>query len=579
MKINEITLAEISMSPSSLEAFAKSPAAEGFMVGFEAELLVPGASSKDSDDSNDPDYDTDERVDDSNVQDLIDDLHRFFGPSTTRSSVSRAVNTILQNHFEAYSEDFDFSNYDIEYMVRDEMPDGSSTPDQAVEEEIDNQGRYYDRARDRAYDLYLEDYNSDYDLGDILRDQDMRRMYDWHREFDWEWPHYGSSDLDLPSWLDLAQQAADSWKTAIGQPVKAYQGYHTGKRDPGVWIMEPDSSIDAGDDFTGIELISPPMPLDTGLNALEDFFKWAKAYGCSSNRSTGFHMGVSIEGRLTNELDTLKLVLFLGDEYVLKQFGRQANNYAESSLRKMRSSLSRGYIDRDIVQAALAAIKTGLIAEAKKLLESNLMPHYGKHVSVHVREKYIEFRSAGGDYMDRETDIRNTMLRYVRAYAIAADPAAETREYSTKLYKLIAENTANKKDASALALFMQYGAGTITKNTLISKLKLARELRQSTDFELRSKLDGETRETILARNMEQAREKTQNSYGMGWEATMYLAPAGANPEPPSTWKRFNLVNSAGQIQQWVMARDAAEARQIADSARPGDTNNIVGPLQ
>ena len=72
-KLPEQELDEIAMSPSSLRAFANSPAAEGMQAGFEAELVFSGVNTG-SDDSGEmePDYDYDPRADD------IDGIMYFF---------------------------------------------------------------------------------------------------------------------------------------------------------------------------------------------------------------------------------------------------------------------------------------------------------------------------------------------------------------------------------------------------------------------------------------------------------------------------------------------------------------------
>jgi hypothetical protein len=88
-----------------------------------------------------------------------------------------------------------------------------------------------------------------------------------------------------------------------------------------------------------------------------------------------------------------------------------------------------------------------------------------KYTSVHIQKGYIEFRSAGGDWLAEESadpeKLSSTMLRYARAMQIAADPSAERREYAKKLYKLIAP-----EGNSELALFSQFAAGELTAEQL-----------------------------------------------------------------------------------------------------------------
>ena len=83
-------------------------------------------------------------------------------------------------------------------------------------------------------------------------------------------------------------------------------------------------------------------------------------------------------------------------------------------------------------------------------------------MSVNIKSNYIEFRSAGGDYFQNINLVKNTLLRYVRAMAIAADPNAEKREYAKKLYKLFSIEP-NNKNTNSIKLFSMYASGQIGK--------------------------------------------------------------------------------------------------------------------
>lgn len=63
---------EVRMSPSSLEAWARSPEAEGIRAGFEAEMIFRNTKRDDDEGEMEPDYDYDERPDD------IDHVIDFF---------------------------------------------------------------------------------------------------------------------------------------------------------------------------------------------------------------------------------------------------------------------------------------------------------------------------------------------------------------------------------------------------------------------------------------------------------------------------------------------------------------------
>ena len=90
----------------------------------------------------------------------------------------------------------------------------------------------------------------------------------------------------------------------------------------------------------------------------------------------------------------------------------------------------------------------------------------GKYTSAHKQGKYIEFRSAGGDWLAEANaepgKLENTMMRYAYAMYLAGNPGLERKEYYKKLYKLITP----EGDDPVMQLFSQYAAGVIDKEQL-----------------------------------------------------------------------------------------------------------------
>jgi hypothetical protein len=86
--------------------------------------------------------------------------------------------------------------------------------------------------------------------------------------------------------------------------------------------------------------------------------------------------------------------------------------------------------------------------------------------SINMKDNYVEFRGAGGDYLSKESDqgmdfLENTLLRYVQALAIAGDPTAYRDEYAKKLYKLI-----SPEGDTTLDLFSKFATGEISSEQL-----------------------------------------------------------------------------------------------------------------
>jgi hypothetical protein len=112
---------------------------------------------------------------------------------------------------------------------------------------------------------------------------------------------------------------------------------------------------------------------------------------------------------------------------------------------------------------AMALMKSNLIEFAYREIQKGVGT--GKYTSAHIQNGYIEFRSAGGDWLAEESadpqKLSSTMLRYARAMQIAANPSEERKEYAKKLYKLVAPEGDND-----LALFSQFSAGQLDKEQL-----------------------------------------------------------------------------------------------------------------
>jgi hypothetical protein len=335
---------------------------------------------------------------------------------------------------------------------------------------LDPANPYHEEAQDDWREDY---YNQDREI-EWLEDNGLESMSAIENNYNITWPYWtagsteGSRDAD---------EIGESLKQVVGMPVKVSGNYHTTKREPGVWIVETDGSLEPDDDEDGgREIVSPPMPLDQALTQLTAVIDWANdpnqgnAY---TNSSTGLHMGVSIPEK-GGDVDYTKLILFMGDKYVLQKFGREANTYCKSALDNMQSRVKSGQVDPAKV---LQDMRNGLNDLASVAVQGDVGTD--KRTSAHIKPGYIEFRSPGGDYLAEANvdmqSLENTMLRFARAMKIAGDPTAEREEYAKKLYKLVAP-----EGNDALKYFAQYAAGELPKAALKSFVKQAQQQRQGT---------------------------------------------------------------------------------------------------
>jgi hypothetical protein len=510
-------LDEVRMAPSNLQQWARSPEAAGIRAGFEAELIFRDTTNNgDSDYDMEPDYDMDERC--RSLGQVVD-----FFESGDYGLGSRQAERLREQLDEAYYEWFDEemrkafqdeqedlikkilvdeNDWDEDNEIQkqlelldltdDEMNDiikaGEKAPKFTSKKEqilyaeanpwydqyLDAQKQAEDlldelvqdsiRAQDKFYDAALDDFRDGFYLDDdsgFFDDTGNRYMSDVANNYDLDWPYMtnGGGNDGSRDWDSIG----DSLHSVLQMPVKVSSGYHHAVRKEGQWIVEPDTSLEPDDreDF-GLEIVSPPLPLLEALDSLQAVCDWANdssegnAY---TNSSTGLHMGVSVPFK-GGDVDYLKLILFLGDEYVLKSFGREANTYCKSAMSKFRENIRGGRADP---MGVIKLMQSGLLELAHKEIQKGVGE--GKYTSAHIQKGYIEFRSPGGDWLAEESadpeKLQNTMLRFARAMSLAANPAEERREYAKKLYKLVAP-----EGDSELALFSQFAAGELTAEQL-----------------------------------------------------------------------------------------------------------------
>jgi hypothetical protein len=483
-------LFEVEMSPSSLRKLAA--AIPGVKVGMEFEMVVPGVKDPDDEDTEpEEDFDADERADD------IEDIIRFFSHEddymgqVNDPSDLRDLEEELREKFYEYMEeqirrswiDEDGKEYFVDWVKNnvdpDEVAEFAETPEDLfgeknpskedyenfIEDQWTTEGSYYDE----AYDSYRSEKQDegDFSESDFLREIGIRNMSDVNDNIRmyirWPYyaePYYGEGGEDI-------ETIGDEFSDAIGKRVYTSTSYHGARRAPDAYSLEPDSSIDASSGDAGLEFISPPMSVDEMIEDLNAVGDWAREKGCYTNRSTGLHINVSIPDYSLDKLDYVKLAILLGDKYILEQFGRLSNSYARSSLDIIKDRAK----DNEDVDRLLKQLKGNVEGIASKILHSG---RTDKYTSINTKDGYVEFRSAGGDWLTSNFDkIENTMLRYIVALDAACDPNKYKKEYYKGLYKVLKP----KDEKSDLSMFARYMSGEITRSEYAETLEKQRKER------------------------------------------------------------------------------------------------------
>lgn len=445
-------LNELKMSPSTLEKFG-AQAGNTILGGYEAEFVL--TSAFDDGDAEPPIHTEDDEIDEYIT---FDDIADFFNENYSSYSIRQ-----LKSGYDVWKREL------IDDYVEQRAPELAEEMVDTLNADIEDPDDYLDiddalpEAEERAMEEIDEEEYSLYKF--LTNNENINYWGELAHYYNFDFPH-PTSDW---GWDD--EQIADALTPlmqSLNKPIKVSGVYH-GHREENKYYAEPDSSIEADDDEgVGVEIISPPMPLPNMMDELETTLGFIRGNG-ATNESTGLHINLSIPNG--GKIDYLKLVLFLGDTYILQQFGREANTYARSSLNQIKGAASETGYTR--YTAIMDQLKKGLLQLASSLLYKQ---NNDKYVSVNMHPGYVEFRSMGGNYDGQWPQIKAGILRFAQALTIASDPDAYRKEYLTKMYKVLTSKETSGVD-DVMKLFSLYSTGQIDKERLVAVLKTRKSLR------------------------------------------------------------------------------------------------------
>lgn len=454
------SLFEIDMSPSNLERLASGITAN---VGMEFEMVMPDILEPYEEPEQEADYDMDERAN------SIDDIIGFFNNSDYNSRAEILdLKERLQSKYDEWFEEHALEQWEenrgtiIEEYIDGEEFDTPEEREERIEELEDGSTRESRRLRDRFIDDYRgENYGEN--ERDWLKEAGLDHMSDIENRYNITWPYWTTSeDEDRSEWSD---EIADDIAELLAPYVKPFgvTRYSKLKDYATQYAIAQDGSIDVGKDPSAVqlEIVSPYMPLDQMTKQFVNIRQFAKTYNCTTNESTGLHINVSLPNRSRSSLDYMKLVLLLGDRWVLDAYDRlnskKGQHYAASAFDKIREYALETKPDATLEY--LEKISKNFSTLMSQKFQRDLDINLNKYVSANLRATYdfvfIEFRSPGGDWLNEDLGkIAATVRRFVVALDAACDPNKYKSEYLKKLYQLLSQALPEQQDS--IKYFIQF---------------------------------------------------------------------------------------------------------------------------
>lgn len=317
---------------------------------------------------------------------------------------------------------------------------------------------YYDIVDDLEDDFGEYPPEPDYNLDDYWRFYADRDYYDRVRDSIFNYMNGATSSFELPDNIyppeegdgleidedfnEIIQTVLDeTWDFPFPKPL-------IGKTNKKRWGIVPDGSLPLIDG--GIEIVSPIMVLKDGLNAMEQMFDFIEHNGhTSTHPPTGLHINVSYKGFDTSKVDVFKMILFMEEGYVEKDFKTRTQNSMVTFLRPRIQDIIRV---KDM-PAFLEAMRND--EEYKKINDSlkrmlnkiipKLMPSSQKKNAINfsnadVKRGRIEFRYLGDEGYHRKYDIvKRNIVRFFYFLKLGVDKEFQKDEYLRRVVNLISK--------------------------------------------------------------------------------------------------------------------------------------------
>lgn len=300
----------------------------------------------------------------------------------------------------------DYINLEYDYEYQDYLRDYASEDDDLMQEAID------ECEGDNSMDEWVSEVH--YSISSMLDDYG----YDYSRA---EGSVEGVADELYNNWI-VDNSRFDGYPDT---------GEYGSTSNPGGWSVETDSSIDP-DEGAAAELISPVFSSPRQmLNEMKSLFEWSDGeFG--TNNTTGLHVTMSWNGK-KKEPNKLKMALLLGDEYLLKEFGRLRNSYTKSQYKNvLRHAEGMRQGDYDSFLKLQAELEKGISRDKFSSI------HFKQAEDSDTGNELIEFRIAGGsDYNTMYEKVVKAVVRYGTIMKAGYEEDAFRKDYIQAISRLL----------------------------------------------------------------------------------------------------------------------------------------------
>jgi hypothetical protein len=222
--------------------------------------------------------------------------------------------------------------------------------------------------------------------------------------------------------------------------VSGYRVYHSSfTPEETHWKIEPDLSLG----FSGVELISGPIPYVNAKIYLLKVLKILQGPDFSTDDKCSIHINISFDPetspRVLDNLNRLKLILDVDENFIYKYFPERENNFYAKSVKKIIPFKSYDFSNN----AAEILVNSLELPDTK---------YYGINL-LNIFEGRIEYRYIGGDnYEDNTSEILDLMDYFIHLTWTSIDDLNE--EDMDKLKSYLSENINQFKSFSKLNNFI-----------------------------------------------------------------------------------------------------------------------------